>query len=71
MTGDFAILRNENAQALDVLAMKVKLDNKKAGCGGEPVDYSNADIRLSLNGYLLKQRNCVQTVKANNVQVYI
>lgn len=29
LTGDFAILRNENAQALDVLAMKVKLDNKK------------------------------------------
>ncbi|MCS4298707.1 MULTISPECIES: hypothetical protein [Acinetobacter] len=48
MTGDFAILRNENAQALDVLAMKVKLDNKKAGCGGAPVDYSNTDIRLSL-----------------------
>lgn len=48
LTGDFAILRNENAQALDVLAMKVKLDNKKAGCGGTPVDYSNTDIRLSL-----------------------
>jgi hypothetical protein len=48
MAGDFAVLRNENAQALDVLAMKVKTDNKKAGCGGEPVDYTDVDVRLSL-----------------------
>ena len=48
MTGDFAILRSKEAADLDVLAMKVKTDNKKAGCGGQPVDYTNADIRLSL-----------------------
>lgn len=48
MTGDFAILRSKEAADLDVLAMKVKVDNKKAGCGGQPVDYTNADIRLSL-----------------------
>ncbi len=48
MTGDFAILRSKEAQELDVLAMKVKTDNKQAGCGGQPVDYTNADIRLSL-----------------------
>ncbi|WP_151810998.1 hypothetical protein [Acinetobacter bereziniae] len=48
MTGEFAVLRNQNVQALDVLAMKVKADNKKAGCGGEPVDYTDVDVRLSL-----------------------
>ncbi|MFW1799420.1 hypothetical protein ACG9YX_05180 [Acinetobacter nematophilus] len=48
MAGDFAVLRNENAQTLDVLAMKVKTDNKKAGCSGVAVDYTNADVRLSL-----------------------
>lgn len=48
MTGDFSVLRSKDAKALDILAMKVKVDNKKAGCGGQPVDYTNADIRLSL-----------------------
>ncbi|WP_089604182.1 hypothetical protein [Acinetobacter piscicola] len=48
MTGEFAVLRSNDAKTLDILAMKVKTDNKKAGCGGQPVDYTNADIRLSL-----------------------
>ncbi|RZG83269.1 hypothetical protein EXE10_11240 [Acinetobacter sp. WCHAc060033] len=48
MTGDFAILRSQAAQDLDVLAMKVKTDNKQPSCGNQAVDYTNADIRLSL-----------------------
>ena len=48
MTGDFSVLRSNDAKALDILAMKVKVDNKKAGCGGQSIDYTNADIRLSL-----------------------
>ena len=48
MTGEFAVVRSTEASQLDILVMKVKNDNKKAGCGGQPVDYSNADIRLSL-----------------------
>ena len=48
MTGDFAILRNQDPKMLDVLSMKVKTDNKKAGCSGQVVDYTNADIALSL-----------------------
>lgn len=48
MTGNFAILRNKEANVLDILAMKVKTDNKKAGCSGQVVDYTNADMRLSL-----------------------
>lgn len=48
MTGEFAILRSKEPQSLDVLAMKVKTDNKSAGCSNEVVDYTNADVRLSL-----------------------
>lgn len=48
MAGEFAVLRSKEPQNLDVLAMKVKTDNKQAGCGGQAVDYTNADIRLSL-----------------------
>lgn len=48
MTGDFAVLRSTDKLNLDVLAMKVKTDNKLAGCAGEPLDYTNSDIRLTL-----------------------
>lgn len=48
MSGDFAILRSPEAHLLDVLAMKIKTDNKQAGCNGEKSDYTNADIRLGL-----------------------
>lgn len=48
MSGEFAVLRSKTATDLDVLAMKVVNDNKKAGCGGQVNDYTNADIRLSL-----------------------
>ena len=48
MTGEFAILRSKEPQSLDVLAMKVKTDNKSAGCSNEVVDYTNVDVRLSL-----------------------
>lgn len=48
MTGEFAVLRNQEPQRLDVLAMKINTDNQKPGCGGENTNYTNADIRLSL-----------------------
>lgn len=48
MSGEFAVLRSKTATDLDVLAMKVVNDNKKAGCDGQMIDYTNADIRLSL-----------------------
>lgn len=48
MTGEFAVLRSKEANQLDVLAMKIKTDNQQAGCSNEKVNYTNADIRLSL-----------------------
>ena len=48
MSGEFAIMRSKDAKELDILAMKVKSDNKVAGCGGQATDYTNADIRLGL-----------------------
>ena len=48
MTGDFAVLRSKEAKELDILALKVKTDNKQAGCAEQAIDYTNADIRLSM-----------------------
>lgn len=49
MTGEFAVLRSNKSTDLDVLMMKVKSDNKAVSCGSAAVDYTKADIRLSLN----------------------
>ena len=48
MTGDFAVLRSKTAQELDILAIKVKADNKQPGCDNKSVDYTNADVHLGL-----------------------
>lgn len=48
MNGEFAVIRTQDPKQLDVFAMNVVSDNKKAGCGGQVVDYSNTQIRLGL-----------------------
>ncbi|WP_180073161.1 hypothetical protein [Acinetobacter sp. YH12075] len=48
MTGEFAVIRNQDPKILDIFAMNVSKDNKKAGCNGQPTDFTKAQIRLSL-----------------------
>ena len=48
MSGEFAIVRNQDPKILDIFAMNVSKDNKKAGCNGQPTDFTKAQIRLSL-----------------------
>ena len=48
MNGEFAVIRTQDPKQLDVFAMNVISDNKKAGCDGKSVDYSNTQIRLGL-----------------------
>lgn len=49
MTGKFAVMRNTNdANALDILKLKVLTDNKKASCGAAANDMSNKDLNLTL-----------------------
>lgn len=48
MTGEFSVIRTEDPKQLDVFAMTVNSDNKKAGCSGQTSDYSKSQIRLSL-----------------------
>ena len=48
MTGEFAVVRNQDAKILDWLAMDVKTDNKKAGCSGQANDYTGTKINLVL-----------------------
>lgn len=48
MTGDFAVIRNTDANILDLLTLEIKNDNKKAGCAGQSVDYTKAKISLTL-----------------------
>lgn len=48
MTGEFSVIRTEDPKQLDVFAMMINTDNKKAGCSGQVTDYSKSQIRLSL-----------------------
>lgn len=48
LTGEFAVLRNNDSNQLDVLLMDVKTDNKKIGCSQDIQDYTNAKVNLSL-----------------------
>ena len=48
MSGEFSVIRTQDPKQLDIFAMQVNSDNKKAGCSGQPSDYSKAQIRLSL-----------------------
>lgn len=48
MSGEFSVIRTQDPKQLDIFAMSVVSDNKKAGCSGQVSDYSKAQIRLSL-----------------------
>ena len=48
MTGEFSVIRTQDPNQIDVFAMSVGADNKKAGCGNQATDYSKAQIRLGL-----------------------
>lgn len=64
MTGEFAVLRSKEPQFLDVLAMKIKTDNQLPGCNGEKVNYTDADIRLSLKWISAKTAELCTDVEA-------
>lgn len=48
MTGEFSEICTEDLKQLDVFAMNVNSDNKKAGCSSQANDYSKAQIHLRL-----------------------
>lgn len=48
MTGEFSVTRTQDPKQIDVFAMSVNSDNKKAGCGSQAVDYSQKQINLGL-----------------------
>lgn len=48
LTGDFAVMSSKDPKVLDLLVIDVKTDNKKAGCGDEVQDYTQAKVNLSL-----------------------
>ena len=48
MTGEFSVTRTQDPKQVDVFAMVVNSDNKKAGCGGQATDYSKQQIHLGL-----------------------
>lgn len=48
MSGNFAVMRNNDTKALDILTMKVTADNKKASCAQASKDFSNQTLSFGL-----------------------
>ena len=48
MSGNFAVMRNKDSNALDILTMKISTDNKKASCADASRDFSHQTLSLAL-----------------------
>lgn len=48
MSGNFAVMRNKDAQSLDILTMKITSDNKKASCADAAQDFNNKTLSMGL-----------------------
>ena len=48
MSGSFAVMRNQDSNALDILTMKITADNKKASCADAAIDLNNQTLSLGL-----------------------
>ncbi len=48
MSGNFAVMRNQDAKALDILKMKVNTDNKKPSCAQASNDFTGQTLSLGL-----------------------
>lgn len=48
LTGEFAVITNNDSKILDLLVMNVKTDNKKVGCSKDIQDYTNGKVSLSM-----------------------
>ncbi|MEB3767414.1 hypothetical protein [Acinetobacter sp. MD2] len=49
MSGNFGVVRDsKNVNNLDILTMKVAVDNKKAACAGTAKDMTNQNVAFSL-----------------------
>ena len=48
LTGEFAVLRNQDPKVLDLLVMNVKTDNQQAGCSAVKRNYGQGKLNLSL-----------------------
>lgn len=48
LSGEFAIIRHNDAKVLDVLMMDIKEDNGLAGCSAEANNYQGKQSKLSL-----------------------
>lgn len=48
MSGNFAVMRNQDPKSLDILTMKIASDNKKASCADAANDFTNKTLSMGL-----------------------
>jgi len=64
MSGEFSVIRTQDAKQVDIFAKKISSDNKKLGCSGESTDYSKVQIRLGLKWISAKTAELCTDIEA-------